>query len=123
MRWRCSPSTRPSVKVLAGGTDLMADYKFAPSSHVPKVIVDISRLEELKHITMTDEGLSIGAAGHPHARSCARRSSSDLFPALSDAAHSIGAVQTRNLGTIGGNLVTACRRWTAGRRWSRSTRW
>jgi carbon-monoxide dehydrogenase medium subunit len=31
----------------------------------------------------------------------------DLFPALVDAAHTIGAVQTRNLGTLGGNLVTA----------------
>ena len=30
----------------------------------------------------------------------------DMFPALVDAAHTIGAVQTRNLGTIGGNLVT-----------------
>ena len=31
----------------------------------------------------------------------------ELFPALVDAAHTIGAVQTRNLGTLGGNLVTA----------------
>ena len=30
----------------------------------------------------------------------------DMFPALVDAAHSIGAVQTRNLGTLGGNLIT-----------------
>ena len=30
-----------------------------------------------------------------------------MFPALVDAAHTIGAVQTRNLGTLGGNLVTA----------------
>jgi len=29
-----------------------------------------------------------------------------MAPALADAAHSIGAVQTRNLGTLGGNLVT-----------------
>ena len=31
----------------------------------------------------------------------------DRFPALVDAAHTIGAVQTRSLGTLGGNLVTA----------------
>src|SRR5262245_48172120 len=31
----------------------------------------------------------------------------DMFLALVDAAHTIGAVQTRNLGTLGGNLVTA----------------
>jgi CO/xanthine dehydrogenase FAD-binding subunit len=29
-----------------------------------------------------------------------------MFPALVDAAHSIGAVQTRSLGTLGGNLIT-----------------
>jgi carbon-monoxide dehydrogenase medium subunit len=29
-----------------------------------------------------------------------------MFPALVAAAHTIGAVQTRNLGTLGGNLVT-----------------
>jgi carbon-monoxide dehydrogenase medium subunit len=31
----------------------------------------------------------------------------EMFPALVAAAHTIGAVQTRNLGTLGGNLVTA----------------
>ena len=31
---------------------------------------------------------------------------SGMFPALVEAAHSIGAVQTRNLGTLGGNLIT-----------------
>src|SRR3970282_748799 len=30
----------------------------------------------------------------------------EMFPALAEAAHSIGAVQTRNLGTLGGNLVS-----------------
>ena len=30
----------------------------------------------------------------------------EMFPAMVDAAHTVGAVQTRNLGTLGGNLVT-----------------
>ena len=96
----------PSVKVLAGGTDLLADYKFAPSSHIPKVIIDVSRLEELKHISMKDEGLSIGALV-THTQIMRSPIMSDLFPALQEAAHTIGAVQTRNLGTLGGNLCTA----------------
>lgn len=96
----------PSVKVLAGGTDLMADYKFAPSSHIPKVIVDVSRLDELKHITTTDQGLSIGALV-THTQIMRSPVIRDLFPALCEAAHTIGAVQTRNLGTLGGNLSTA----------------
>ncbi len=94
----------PSVKVIAGGTDLLADLKF--SSHTPKAVVDISRADDLRGIAMTDQGLRIGSLvthteimGSPVIR--------DLFPALVDAAHTIGAVQTRNLGTLGGNLVTA----------------
>src|SRR5688572_32785729 len=49
------------VKVLAGGTDLLADLKFAPSSHAPAVVVDISRVDDFRGIKQTKEGLSIGA--------------------------------------------------------------
>lgn len=94
----------PSVKVLAGGTDLMADFKF--SSHVPGVLVDISRLEDLKKISLTENGLSIGALV-THTQIMRSPVIREMFPALVDAAHTIGAVQTRNLGTLGGNLVTA----------------
>jgi CO/xanthine dehydrogenase FAD-binding subunit len=94
------------VKVLAGGTDLLADLKFAPLSHAPDVVIDISRADELKHITLTDDGLQIGALV-THTEIMRSPIICDLFPALVDAAHTIGAVQTRNLGTLGGNLVTA----------------
>jgi carbon-monoxide dehydrogenase medium subunit len=94
------------VKVLAGGTDLLADLKFAPLSHIPNVVVDISRAEELRAITLTDAGLSIGALV-THTEIMQSPVIRDMFPALVDAAHTIGAVQTRNLGTLGGNLVTA----------------
>src|SRR5580704_6330916 len=91
------------VKVLAGGTDLLADLKF--SAHSPDVIVDISRAEDLKHIALTEEGLSIGALV-THSQIMKSPVIREMFPALVDAAHTIGAVQTRNLGTLGGNLVT-----------------
>ena len=96
----------PKVKVIAGGTDLLADLKFAAASHAPAVVVDISRADDLRGIQLTDQGLRIGALvthteimGSPIIR--------EELPALVDAAHTIGAVQTRNLGTLGGNLVTA----------------
>jgi CO/xanthine dehydrogenase FAD-binding subunit len=69
------------------------------------VIVDISRADDLKNIAMTDEGLSIGALV-THTQIMRSPLIRDMFPALVDAAHTIGAVQTRNLGTLGGNLVT-----------------
>ena len=96
-------SATSKVKVIAGGTDLLADLKF--SAHSPDVIVDISRVEDLKGLKITDEGLSIGALV-THTQIMRSPIIQEMFPALVDAAHSIGAVQTRNLGTLGGNLVT-----------------
>ena len=95
--------TGVKVKVLAGGTDLLADLKFSP--HSPDVIVDISRAQDLKDITLSEDGLSIGALV-THSQIMRSPIIREMFPALVDAAHSIGAVQTRNLGTLGGNLVT-----------------
>src|SRR5437870_4755938 len=92
------------VKIIAGGTDLLADLKFA--AHGPDVVVDISRADDLKNITMTEQGLNIGALV-THTQIMRSPLICQLFPALVDAAHTIGAVQTRNLGTLGGNLVTA----------------
>ena len=93
----------PAVRALAGGTDLMADYK--TDTHGIKALVDISRAEDLKGIAITEEGLRIGALV-THSEIMASPVIRDTFPALIDAAHTIGAVQTRNLGTLGGNLVT-----------------
>ena len=97
-------SAASKVKVLAGGTDLLADWKHGP--HGPDVVVDISRLDDLKNITMTDKGLVIGALV-THTKIMRSPIIRQLLPALCEAAHTIGAVQTRNLGTLGGNLVTA----------------
>src|SRR5665647_3684711 len=83
------------AKVLAGGTDLLVELKFA--SHGPEIIVDISRVDELKNITIVDEGLCIGALV-THADIMRSPIILSMFPALADAAHTIGAVQTRNLG-------------------------
>ncbi len=92
-----------AAKILAGGTDLLVELK--DTQRPPGVVVDISRAQDLKGISLTEEGLRIGAlVTHGEImRSIVIR---DLCPALVEAAHSIGAVQTRNLGTIGGNLMT-----------------
>ena len=94
----------PSARVIAGGTDLLADLKFTPET--PRVMVDISRAPDLKGIAVRDDGLAIGALV-THTEIMRSPVIRELFPALVDAAHTIGAVQTRNLGTLGGNLVTA----------------
>src|ERR1039457_2387443 len=91
------------AKILAGGTDLLVELKHAV--HNPEVIVDVSRLRELKDIAIVDDGLRIGALA-THSDIMNSPVIRDMFPALVAAAHSIGAMQTRNLGTLGGNLVT-----------------
>jgi CO/xanthine dehydrogenase FAD-binding subunit len=91
------------AKILAGGTDLLVELKHAV--HNPEIIVDVSRLAELKEIVIADDGLHIGALA-THTDIMNAPIISGMFPALVEAAHSIGAVQTRNLGTLGGNLIT-----------------
>ena len=93
----------PNVRILAGGTDAVVDLKHVPDS--PGLVVDVSQLKELKGIEVTDAGLRIGACV-THTEIMKHPLIEEHAPALIDAAHTIGAVQTRNLGTLGGNLVT-----------------
>jgi len=92
-----------SARILAGGTDLLAEFKFA--SRVPDLVIDISRAADMKGIAVTSEGLHIGALV-THTEIMRSQPIREMCPALADAAHTIGAVQTRNLATLGGNLVT-----------------
>lgn len=92
------------AKVLAGGTDLLADLKNSPHPP-PDVMVDISRAADMKGIALTDAGLRIGALT-THTEIVESPLIAQTLPALAEAAVVIGAVQTRNLGTVGGNLIT-----------------
>ncbi len=94
----------PKAKILAGGTDLLVDLKSVPEA--PPAVIDITRAADMKEIKGTDRGLVIGALA-THGEIMSSPEIRDRYPALVDAAHSIGAIQTRSLGTLGGNLVTA----------------
>ncbi len=93
----------PNAKPLAGGTDLLVEMKH--DAPVPAIVIDISQIEELRNIELTDDGLRIGSSV-THSEIMASPLVKEHAPVLIAAAHSIGAVQTRNLGTLGGNLVT-----------------
>lgn len=88
---------------LAGGTDLLVDLKH--HSDTPKVLIDVGNVAELQGIEVTDRGLRIGSAV-THTEIMASPLIHEHAPAMIDAAHTVGALQTRNLGTLGGNLVT-----------------
>jgi CO/xanthine dehydrogenase FAD-binding subunit len=94
----------PSARVLAGGTDLVPELQ--ASNRSPAVIIDLSRAMDLQGIDATDQGLRIGALV-THAELGRSRLIREQVPALAEAAQAIGAVQTRNRGTIGGNLASA----------------
>ncbi len=93
----------PDARLLAGGTDYLVDLKH--SSSVPKIVVDVSGISEFKGIESTDQGLRFGSAV-THTEIMDSDLVAEHAPAMQDAARTIGAVQTRNLGTLGGNLVT-----------------
>lgn len=94
---------RSAARILAGGTDLLVELKSA--ARVPEAVIDISRATELQGIAVTDEGLRLGALV-THSEIVNSPLIHEVFPGLADAARSIGAVQTRNLATLGGNLMT-----------------
>jgi xanthine dehydrogenase YagS FAD-binding subunit len=98
-----------AARPIAGGQDLlttMKDYITRPSR-----VVNLKSIRGLDKIEVDGKGgLSIGALvtltqieEHP----AVRRS----FPGLSEAAHSVGTPQIRNLGTVGGNLCQRPRCW------------
>jgi CO/xanthine dehydrogenase FAD-binding subunit len=86
---------RPEATLLAGGTDLMVEVNFGRRR--PEAVIALRRVEELAHW----EGSFIGA-GVTY-----RRMEEGPFPALAQAARTVGSPQIRKAGTLGGNLGTA----------------
>jgi len=91
------------AKVLAGGTDLIVDLKHNPGN--VSILVDVTAIPEFLGIEETEEGLRIGSMAR-YGEIMENPLCNELTPEIVAASHTVGAVQTRNLGTIGGNLVT-----------------
>ena len=98
-----------AVLLLAGGTDLFVELGTAPvcpeDARLP-LVVDVSRVAELRDITWDGRVVRIGAgatyreiARHPEVR---RR-----LPLLERVTHDIGGPTIQARGTLGGNLGTA----------------
>lgn len=93
----------PYAVPIAGGTYLLERMK--QNLVIPKVLVDIANIPELKGIELTDQGLHIGAMV-THSDIIASTLIKSQAPVISDASAQVGSIQTRNLGTIGGSLVS-----------------
>ena len=93
-----------SIKVIAGGTDLMV----LMNAHMldETEFVDIWRVNELREITDEGDALRIGALSTY--TQLIRSALIQLYvPSLVAASRTIGAIQIQNRGTIGGNVVNA----------------
>lgn len=90
------------AKVLAGGHSLIPAMKLRLAQ--PQLLVDIARIKSLAYIREEGDQILIGATTTHY-----QLESSDLLknicPLLSDCAKSIGDVQVRNKGTIGGSIA------------------
>lgn len=89
-------------KVIAGGQSMLVIMK--QNMLAPEFLVDIKGISELDYIKYDKKkGLSIGALT---THRTIERSSviKETYPVLSDMEDNLAVVQTRNWGTIGGNL-------------------
>jgi xanthine dehydrogenase YagS FAD-binding subunit len=94
--------------VMAGGLDSLDWLKDRIKK--PKVVVDLSGIEELKGIHATSEGIEIGAmttlteiVNHPFIK--------QRYSLLAQSAELVASPQIRNQGTIGGNVSQDARCW------------
>jgi len=93
----------PQSMVLAGGTDAMVEINFGHRR--PHHVVAVDRVPELSGWQRDDSMLRIGA-GVTYA-ALEVPPFSQLVPALSHAARTVGSPQIRNAGTLGGNVAMA----------------
>jgi carbon-monoxide dehydrogenase medium subunit len=93
-----------AARVLAGGTDLLAQMK--SGARRPAVIVDVKRIEELMQVREAAGGLVIGAAA-PSALVREHATLRRLFPGIAEAAALIGSEQIQGRASLGGNLCNA----------------
>ncbi len=91
------------ARPIAGGTDLVVGARQHKST-MPETLVAIDRLEELAQIEQNETHTSIGA-GVTHARLMTDDVVVNGFTAVADAAALVGSPATRNVGTLGGNVM------------------
>jgi 4-hydroxybenzoyl-CoA reductase subunit beta len=104
---------------IAGGTDLVVNMRRGLGR--PPLLIDLSRIDELAGIALSERGLRVGATATVAA--LARHSEvARRYRALSEAAQSIGGPGHRAMATVGGNLCldTRCIFYNQSEWWRRA---
>jgi len=91
------------ARPVAGGSDLVVGARHG-AQPLPDKLVAIDRIRELRALANDGDGFRIGA-GVTHAQLMGDATVIDRYPALADAAALVGSPSTRNVGTLGGNIM------------------
>jgi len=91
-------------RVLAGGTDLVLLAR--EERDLCDRVVDITLAADLRRIEREGDRVVIGAAA-TFTEVTESALVNETAPVLAQACHSVGAVQIRNMGTLGGNVANA----------------
>jgi xanthine dehydrogenase YagS FAD-binding subunit len=94
--------------VLSGGLD---SFEWFKERHLrPRVVIDVSGVDELKGIRDSDGGLEIGAMT-TLTEIVANETIRQRFGVLATASYAVATPQIRNQGTIAGNIAQDTRCW------------
>jgi xanthine dehydrogenase iron-sulfur cluster and FAD-binding subunit A len=93
------------ARVLAGGTDLLIEWR-RTAAKLPPVVLDISPVEELRGIADAGDAILVRPLT-THSQLWQSDILRQFAPLLAAAAAGIGSPQIRNRGTVGGNLMNA----------------
>jgi CO/xanthine dehydrogenase FAD-binding subunit len=92
------------ARIIAGGTDLVLDIN--KGTKQADFLVDIRKIPELNIVEERGTDIYIGA-GVTHTQLVNNRIINNKAKVLSEAAQTVGSLQVRNIGTVGGNVVNA----------------
>jgi xanthine dehydrogenase small subunit len=90
----------PDARIVAGATDV--GLWVTKQHRALGTVIFLGDVADLRHVTETDAGLTIGAGAR---YSDAREALTRLHPDLGELVRRIAGVQVRNTGTIGGNIA------------------
>ncbi len=93
------------ARPIAGGSDLVVSARHGKAA-LPGHLVAIDRLDELKSVVESHDGVSIGALVTHHDIEM-HPLLSTKYAGLADGSALVGSPSTRHVGTIGGNIMNA----------------
>lgn len=97
-------ATEQNPAVLSGGTDLLVQIR--QQKKRPATLVSLERVEGMRKIVESDHEIAI-RAGVPLSRVMTHPAIQAHARVLSQAISNLGSPQIRNMGTLGGNIMTA----------------